>query len=248
MIVYAREGSPTGLREAVLFAATPGDDPFAGWFADPYGAPLPAQPEGERWALACKSDAPEHDASFADHPLSRVRAALAAVRRARVHPAAPDPRRRERHDMAGVRCELPPGFLALAGGTMRSGQVYVRDGFEARRDHLSVCRQPDFPDAGRSIAGARAMIAQHLAWSGQRPDAEPRLEAVRFGGLDAIRGQWTATQPFNGGERRVRIDALYSPCGADSFEVSSMFEVDGAARAEKALAQVVASLRVEAGS
>lgn len=246
ILVVAREGGVTGMREAGVFAKLAADSLDDDWFADPYGAPLPQTGNDERWAFHCRSDAREFDVWFPEHPLTRTRSVLGLLRDAKVDAPSAKLTRRQRHSANGVSCELPAGFLAHPAAKLADGQVYVRQGFEARRDHVSLCRHPEFPDAGRSLEGAHKMIRQHIEWSRQRVLRQPEVETTTFEARRVIRAKWGAVLPTVHGEQLVHIDALYMPCGLDSLEISCMFDIDRAMHTDQVLREVVRSANIEA--
>jgi len=77
VVVTCGERGMTGLRDTAVsvklqLPRNP-DDPFRDWFRDPYDASV------RSGALRNRSDDPEWDDDFPDHPLSRVRASLRSI-------------------------------------------------------------------------------------------------------------------------------------------------------------------------
>jgi hypothetical protein len=82
----ARERGITGLREAIVTAQLVERGEFSPdtfnrtWAQDPYDPGYRALERVPSFVLRCGSDAEEHDAAFADHPLTRIRRTFAELR------------------------------------------------------------------------------------------------------------------------------------------------------------------------
>ncbi|MCO5170734.1 MAG: TerB family tellurite resistance protein [Planctomycetes bacterium] len=242
----------TGGAEAL--ARDAGRDPASG--ADPYGfQPEPAAARAgfapaawpERLLLALPTDAPEHDAASPDHPLSRVRAALEALRvgARRLEPEPVAPSRRVVLD--ALAFDLPPGFLAADQGRLKHGQLFRRVTFEKRVTFLTVCRQPEHPEAGRSVEAAGRLVQQHVAWAQARLLQGPRLEATTLGGKAGVFAEHEAAigGPVGGpvGGHETYSASFLLPWEDHALEVTCFGERDDWARARRNLDAVVGSAR-----
>lgn len=242
--VVATGGEAALLRDA-------GRDPAGG--ADPYGfqPEAPVTEDGftpaawpERLLLALPTDGPAHDAAAPDHPLARARAALEALRVGlrRLEPDPVAPTRRVTLD--GVAFDLPPGFLAADQGRLKHGQLFRRVTFEKRVTFLTVCRQPEFPDAGRSVEGAGALVRQHVAWAQARLLQGPRLAARTLGGKAGVFAEHEAA--IGGGARgghETYSASFFVPWEGQALEVTCFGERDDWARARQVVDAVVGSAR-----
>lgn len=230
-----------------------GVDAAAG--ADPYAFRYEAPPEAEDvkpWAwparllLALPTDAPEHDARWPDHPLSRVRELMQTLQE-RLRRLEPPPVAPSRHvTIEQLALDLPAGFLAAEQGRLKHGQLFRRVTFEKRVTFLTVCRQPEFADAGRSVAAATQLAQQHVAWAQARLLQGPRVEATTSGGKPGVFAEHEALiggSPEGKGGHETYSASFFTPWASDALEVTCFGERDDWARARRVVDGVVGSVR-----
>ncbi len=226
--------------------------------ADPYGFRYDAPPSQggftpAAWPatllLARPTDGPEHDARSPAHPLSRVRSIMNALREGarRLEPAPVVPSRQVTLDE--VALDLPPGFLAAEQGRLKHGQLFRRVTFEKRVTFLTVCRQPEFPEAGRSAGAAEQLVRQHVSWARARLLQGPRLDVTSRGGKPGVFAEHEAAIGGVGegdaarGGHQTYSASFFAPWADHCLEVTCFGERDDWARARRIVDAVVGSVR-----
>lgn len=187
--LIAHEGSQTGEREAAVTAERFSGERPSGWSRDPYGyvyAELPPEsseldPLPVDLTLRSMADDEGYDLLFPDHPLSRVREALATLPVLLDEPSelrVP----RGRSEAGGISFFLPLGFLARGDAPRGQGTRFRRIGFGERRHELWVTLHPG---EDTSVAALRSLLpgASHL-----RP--------LRLGRLKGTLGDFVAPRHY----------------------------------------------------
>lgn len=247
--IVAHEAEPPGPRDAEQRAAagTSGADPFG------FAFPAPAQPDAPgalafpaRLRLATPGDAPEHDARYPDHPLTRVREVLALVRARAERTLPPHPRPTSPVHLDRVQLDLPLGFLASGEGKLAHGQLWRRVTFEKRLSFLVVTRHPQSKDAGKSVVEATRLVESQLATARALVRRGPRVAAAAVGGKEGVLAEVEAR--MGGAATGGRGDGhptyaatFFLPWSDHTLEVTVFGEADDAPRLRATLEKVVAS-------
>lgn len=257
--VVAHGGEEALVRDGSAGAGG-GGDPFGFRYDPPQGQGgfMPAA-WPERLLLALPTDAPAHDERFPGHPLSRVRAAMntlrAGARRLEPPPIAPS----QHVVLDQLALDLPRGFLAAAQGRLKHGQLFRRVSFEKRVTFLTVCRQPEFPEAGRAAGAAEQLVRQHVSWAQARLLQGPRVQATSRGGKPGVFAEHEAVvgapPPAAGasaqagapssraGGHHTYSASFFTPWTDHALEVTCFGERDDWARARRIVDAVTGSAR-----
>jgi uncharacterized tellurite resistance protein B-like protein len=246
--VVAFGGEDTLARDEGVDAAT-GADPYGFRYEAPpavVAAGLTPWAWPARLLLALPTDAPEHDARWPDHPLTRVRELMATLR-ARLRRLEPPPVAPSRQaTLEQLTLDLPAGFLAAEQGRLKHGQLFRRVTFEKRVTFLTVCRQPEFPEAGRSIVAATQLAQQHVAWAQARLLQGPRVAEATSGDKAGVFAEHEANiggSADGKGGHETYSASFFTPWAGDSLEVTCFGERDDWARARRIVDAVVGSVR-----
>ena len=189
------------------------------------------------------SDGEEYDAEFPEHPLSRLRRFLKLLEMiGRADPPEEVPRPRG-HARLGFSFGLPLGYLPFEEGFLDHGIVHRRLSFEDRHARIALRRHPDAAEIGRTSSALRHHIGNHVRNGNGKLLWGPEALPVGVGSREGIRVEYESQKA---GRATVTV-AFYFPTATQAMEVSCISDIDDRDRCDRALRQVIASLRDDLG-
>ena len=258
IILVCPEGPPVGQRSSEVGRRLEADHwSKDSWMKDPYGfdewegepSLFQRLKQGTRYRLAepsslrNASDDEEYDAEFPDHPLSRMRRFLKLIEMiGRAEPPRETIRPRG-HARLGFTFGLPLGYLPFEEGFLDNGILHRRLTFEDRHALIALRRHPGAAEIGRTASAARLHVGDHVRAGNGRLLWGPDTLPVGVGKREGIRVEYESQ---TAGRPTVTV-AFYFASGGQAMEVSCISDIDDRQRCDRALRQVIPTLKDDLG-